>query len=113
VHRLSDVLGRPVVDGNGKRVGYVEDVTVAREGADVPNFGATFVVDRVVVGFRGTGRLLALERPSGTTPLLFKLFLRWMRRAEFEVDWADLEVPDSGAVRLRPGVTRHPGGPDR
>ncbi|NYH51873.1 sporulation protein YlmC with PRC-barrel domain [Nocardiopsis arvandica] len=88
--QASDLLGRAVVDGSGRRVGAVQDVVVRRDGDAYTVLG--LVLGRSALAGRfGYGG--PLEPP---TP--WKRVLGWMRRHERYVDWGDVERLDGEAV---------------
>jgi sporulation protein YlmC with PRC-barrel domain len=85
--RLSDLLGAPVRDGQGRSLGHVKDVRLVQDGPYVEGFGHQLRVAELVVG-RG---------PMGT-----RLGIGWLRDRADRIPWesAVLSVDEAGTVEI-------------
>ena len=83
--RLSDLLGKPVVDEAGEGLGVVHDVAAVQDGPVVGAFGAALRVEALLVGVHGLWSRLGIDVRT--------------RRATDEVPWDDvLRVEDDRIV---------------
>ncbi|WP_017574027.1 PRC-barrel domain-containing protein [Nocardiopsis halotolerans] len=89
---FSELLGRGVVDGSGRRIGTVQDVVVRREGDTCTVLG--LVLGRYALASRfGYGGTLDPPTP-------WKRVLGWMRRHERYVAWENVESLDGDTVEI-------------
>lgn len=94
---LSELLGTPVHDAAGHRVGRVADVrlVMAREGA-APRVHGLLVSPGAYTPFLG------FERTDARAPWPVGQVLRWLQRGAFMVRWADVELrPDRVVLRAQ------------
>jgi sporulation protein YlmC with PRC-barrel domain len=92
--RLSDLLGRTVVDAGGHDLGHVRDVRLRARGPVDGAALAALDVEAVVVGGAGTAVRLGYVRGGVRGPWLLKALAGWQERKALEIPWADLEVPE-------------------
>jgi len=97
--RLSDLLHSEVLDADGRRVGTVQDVLVAREDPLLSGHVGALRVEGLVVG-GAQGIRLGFSRGGARGPWpISALFRRLGRRARF-VPWHLVEQHDAGHIRL-------------
>jgi sporulation protein YlmC with PRC-barrel domain len=101
--RLSDLLGRPVVDAGGHELGRLRDVKLRARGPVDGAALAALDVEAVVVGGAGTAVRLGYVRGGVRGPWLLKALAGRLERKALEIPWADLEVPE----RPEPLRVRH------
>ena len=98
--RLSDLLHSEVLDADGRRVGTVQDVLVAREEPLLSGHVGTLMVEGLVVG-GGQGTRLGFARGGARGPWpVSAVFRRLERRARF-VPWDLVEHCGADQIRLR------------
>jgi hypothetical protein len=103
---LSDLLGTPVHDSEGVRLGTVADARFIVDGtprqlmADARLFG-------LVVSPHSASSFLGYERNGLTQPWPLARMLRWRHRGSFLVMWADIAQLGRESVRLRDGFTAY------
>ena len=91
VIRLSELLGLPVRDGDGRRLGHVHDVRVVRrDGA--------YAVEGLLIGGRGVAARLGLHKADEAEPLRAGDLVEWSDVTAVEAD----RVVVSSARRPRP-----------
>ena len=101
--RLSDLLHSEVFDADGRRVGKVQDVLVARDGALLSGHVGTLRVEGLVVG-GGQGIRLGFARGGALGPWpISAVFRRLEQRARF-VPWHLVQHHDGGQIRLNAPV---------
>ena len=83
---LSELLGIPVVDEDGGRVGVVHDVVAVQDGPILGSFGAALRVDALVVGRRGLWARLGLSAAHVRGPAAIVRLTR-IRGGTDEVPW--------------------------
>ncbi|MGO4534706.1 PRC-barrel domain-containing protein [Leifsonia sp. 2MCAF36] len=101
---LSDLLGSPVLDASGQRLGQVVD---ARFVLDGPPDGmlAAARLHGLVVSPHAHSSFAGYERTGVDAPALIARFLRRRARGSFLVLWTDLESFTDDVIRLRAGAT--------
>lgn len=92
--RLRELLGRPVIDGDGRPVGGVGDVVLVRSGA-------TLRVSGLIVIEHRHARLLGYERD--VRPALFRFLVRRLAGDVFNVPWSQVAAVTDEAVVLDRG----------
>jgi hypothetical protein len=102
--RLSELLGRSVVDSSGRQIGKVKDVRLAQDGPYVEGFGHALRVEGVLFGRGALGIRLGMGRANvgGPWPLT-AVFRRLEQRARY-VEWGDIASRDTEQLRLKPGA---------
>ena len=83
---LSELLGLPVADEDGGRVGVVHDVVAVQDGPITGSFGAALRVDALVVGRRGLWARLGLSAAHVRGPAAIVRLTR-IRGGTDEVPW--------------------------
>jgi hypothetical protein len=97
--RLSEVLHQPVLDVDGRRVGYVQDVRTEQNGPMVGDWGAALVVTGLLVTPQHWVSTLGYQAGHSHGPWLIRRFSQLMhRRAKF-VPWEALGSLE-GELRL-------------
>lgn len=101
---LGDLLGVPVRDSSGTRLGRVADVRfVVGEGSRQLLAEARLL--GLVVSPHSASSFLGYERYGLTQPWPLAGLLRWRHRGSFLVLWDDVDHLGPDAVRLREGYT--------
>jgi PRC-barrel domain len=89
---LEMLIGRKVVDANGKPVGRIEEFVATRRGADL-------VVTEVYVGRRGLAERLSAR---GAAMAFIRFFGgRSQTRKPQRIKWGDLDLSDPERPRLK------------
>lgn len=101
---LGDILGTPVHDGDGNRLGKVADARFVVDGAPGQLMAAArlFVL---VVSPHSAASFLGYERTGLTQP--WPLALRWRHRGSFPVQWENIARIGPDSVALRRDFTRY------
>ena len=108
---LSDLLGNPVFDDSGAKVGRVVDARFRLEGRSVP---AKARLAGLIVSPRSASSFLGYERTAMSRPVIIDALLRWRHRGSFFVEWDDIAKVSDTTVVLRRGYERLPSElPDR
>ncbi|MGO4691597.1 PRC-barrel domain-containing protein [Glaciibacter sp. 2TAF33] len=102
---LSDLLGRPVVDADGTRLGTVLDLRFVIDGAP-GQLLADARLDGLVVSPRSRRSYLGYERAEVNAPAIINAIVNWLHRGTFYVTWEAVAVVDRDQVQLRPGYRR-------
>jgi sporulation protein YlmC with PRC-barrel domain len=103
---LGDLLGTPVHDAHGTRLGRVADARFVVDG----NPGQLMADARLlglVVSPHSAASFLGYERRGLTQPWPLAGILRWRHRGSFLVMWADIARIDMDAVHLRKEFTAY------
>ena len=98
---MSDVVGREVVDGGGRKLGKVTDVRLVQDGPLVEGFGAALRVDAVVVGRGGLAERLGYVRGGVRGPWLLRALACALEGRAWIVAWDDLSPTDDGYAVAR------------
>jgi sporulation protein YlmC with PRC-barrel domain len=98
---LGDLLGQPVYDAEGARLGSVIDARFVIDGAPkVP------LADARLAGFivspHTKSSYWGYERTEETRPALIARFLAWRHRGTFLVPWTSVARIETDAVHLLP-----------
>lgn len=102
---LNDLLGLPVLDDRGQRVGSVLDVRFVIDGRP----GQTLSEARLaglVVSPHSRHSYLGYERSSMNSPAIINGILSWMHRGTFYVQWESVRKVTERDVQLRAGFQR-------
>lgn len=103
---LGDLLGTPVHDAYGTRLGRVADARFVVDG----NPGQLMAEARLlglVVSPHSASSFLGYERTGLTQPWPLAGILRWRHRGSFLVMWADIARISVGSVQLRDEFTAY------
>lgn len=100
---LSDLIGTPVRDASGRKVGRVADARFRVAGRGTP---AKAQLVGLIVSPRSASSYLGYERTAASRPVIIDRLLRWMHRGSFLVAWEDVQRVSDTAVRLRKGYER-------
>lgn len=103
---LGDLLGTPVLDSDGGRLGRVADVRFVLDGPPHQLMAEPRMLG-VVVGPHSAASFLGYERNGITQPRTIARILGWRHRGSFLVLWEDIALVGPRSVRLRPGFTRY------
>jgi len=103
---LGDLLGTPVFDDDGGRLGRVADVRFVLAGTPHQLMAEPRLLG-LIVGPHSAASFLGYERNGLTRPHLIARFLQWRHRGSFLVLWEDIALVGAHSVRLRPGFTRY------
>ena len=99
--RLSDLLGRPVVDADGRRLGEVKDVRLVQDGPYVEGFGQQLRIEGLLVGEGALGTRLGITRANLRGPWPLTALMRRLERRTRYVLWDDVGAHDGHELRLR------------
>jgi sporulation protein YlmC with PRC-barrel domain len=94
--QMSEVLGRPVVDAAGTRIGQVTDVRLVQDGPFIDGFGLALRVDALVVGRGGVASRLGYVRGGVRGPWLLRVMAAALEGRAFLVPWSDVTADDAG-----------------
>ncbi|MBT2522042.1 PRC-barrel domain-containing protein [Arthrobacter sp. ISL-28] len=103
---LGDLLGTPVHDSDGIRLGRVADARFTLDG-DPQQLMAGARLLGLVVSPHSWSSFLGYERTGLTQPWPLASLLRWRHRGSFVVMWDDIAVIGEESVRLRDGFTAY------
>ena len=103
---LGDLLGTPVHDADGGRLGRVADARFVLDGPPHQLMAEPRLLG-LVVSPHSVASFLGYERNGLTRPWLLARLLRWRHRGSFLVLWEDIAMVGPRSVRLRPGFTRY------
>jgi len=97
--KASDLLGRPVLDSAGRRLGVVTDLRCVQDG---PLRGAMAAprVRCLIVSRRRVGSMLGYDRRGQQGPWLVRLFVRWLHRDLLIVPWETAQLTDGPDGKL-------------
>jgi sporulation protein YlmC with PRC-barrel domain len=89
--KASDLIGRPVFDATGRRIGVVTDLRCVQDG---PLRGAMAAprVHQVIVSRHRTGSLLGYDRREQQGPWLVRRLVRWLHRDLLVVPWESVRI---------------------
>lgn len=106
---LSDVLGSPVLDADGERLGFAADVRFVLNPSGEDKL--TPQVEARLYGFivspHTKSSYLGYDRSDVNAPALIARFLAWRHRGSFLVLWPDVERVTGGRIELRRGYRRY------
>jgi hypothetical protein len=109
---LSDVLGSPVLDAHGERLGFAVDVRFvlnpSGEDKRTPQIEARLY--GFIVSPHTRSSYLGYDRSDVNAPALIARFLAWRHRGSFLVLWPDVERATGGRIELRQGYRRYRSG---
>jgi len=97
--RASDLLGRPVLDRDGQRIGIITDLRCVQDGPLRGSMAAPRV-HALIVSRRHTGSLLGYDRREQQGPWLLRTIIRRLHKDMRIIAWDDVAV-DSDTIRLR------------
>jgi hypothetical protein len=99
--RMSELLGRQVVDAAGEGLGKVEDVRLLQDGPVLGGFGAALRVDGLLVSGRSVAVRLGFHRGGVQGPWPLRTFFLVRERGCCYVDWDQVAEWDGDVIRLR------------
>jgi hypothetical protein len=85
--RLSELLGCPVYDTDGRPVGTVIDVRLAHGNPDPHRPPFQLNIDSLLVSSRRTGSLFGYDRRDQQGPWLVRVLIRRLHRGAFRLPW--------------------------
>ena len=103
---LGDLLGTPVHDASGARLGRVADVRFVVDGSPHQLLADARLLG-LVVSPHSAASFLGYERTGLTQPWPLASLLRWRHRGSFLVLWADIALVRAGSVQLRDRFTAY------
>jgi sporulation protein YlmC with PRC-barrel domain len=89
--RLSDIIGRRVVDASGAVVGQVADVRLSQDGPMLSEVQHAFAVTGLIVAPRHTGRLFGYER-CDKGPALVRSVIRLLHQGTCYATWPQVDT---------------------
>jgi hypothetical protein len=109
--RLSELLGRPVVDAEGMPLGEVRDVRLVKDGPVQGTFGAAFRVDGLIVGRYEVASRLGFDRRGVKGPWLVATIVRRLARSSRFVAWEHVDATEHVITLRLPADELHPPAP--
>jgi sporulation protein YlmC with PRC-barrel domain len=103
---LGDLLGTPVHDNDGVRLGRVADARFVADGAPRQLMAEGRLLG-LVVSPHSVSSFLGYERTGVNQPWPLPRMLRWRHRGSFLVMWEDIAMIGEKSVRLREGFTAY------
>ncbi|MFF1383515.1 PRC-barrel domain-containing protein [Arthrobacter sp. NPDC058288] len=103
---LGDLLGSPVHDARGARLGRVADARFVVDGSPGQLMAQVRLLG-LVVSPHSAASFLGYERTGLTQPWPLASILRWRHRGSFLVMWADIARVSADSVQLREGFTAY------
>jgi hypothetical protein len=105
--RLSDLLGKHVVDASGRRR-VVTDVRVVQDGRLLGTFGAALRVDGLVLNHRMFGAHLGIDRANVRGPAIVKAILARLQRDPRYLTWDRIHSIEEDRVRIHGSLSELP-----
>jgi hypothetical protein len=99
--RISDLLGRPVLDVDGVDVGEVHDVRLVQDGPLLGGVQAALRVDALLVGGGTVSVRLGYHRNRVRGPAPLRALFTALERHARVVPWPEVVLSDDGPLRLR------------
>jgi hypothetical protein len=103
---LGDLLGTPVHDAHGTRLGRVADARFVVDGTPGQLMAEARLLG-LVVSPHSAASFLGYERTGLTQPWPLAGILRWRHRGSFLVMWADIASISADSVQLRDDFTAY------
>ncbi|MBT2530930.1 PRC-barrel domain-containing protein [Arthrobacter sp. ISL-48] len=103
---LGDLLGTPVYDSDGGRLGRVADARFVVDGAPQQLMAEARLLG-LVVSPHSVSSFLGYERTGVNQPWPLAQMLEWRHRGSFLVMWEDIAMIGEKSVRLREGFTAY------
>ena len=103
---LGDLLGTPVFDADGARLGRVADARFTLDGGPHQLLADARLLG-LVVSPHSASSFLGYERSGVAQPWPLPQLLRWRHRGSFLVLWEDIGMVSAKSVRLREGFTAY------
>jgi sporulation protein YlmC with PRC-barrel domain len=107
--RLGELLGKPVVDEDGRHRGEVHDVAATQDGSLVGVFGAALQVDALVVGVRGVWARLGFSPAHVSGPAIVRRLCQ-LGGTPDEIPWDQVVRIEPDRIVVRAGAGSAPGG---
>ncbi|MEY2420705.1 MAG: hypothetical protein QOI95_772 [Acidimicrobiaceae bacterium] len=96
--RLSELLGKEVVDASGERAGHVHDVRIQQDGPVTSGFDAALRVHGLIIGRGGLANRLGYGR--GTRgPWVIRAIVEGRHRPSF-VPWHRISAIEGERIRI-------------
>lgn len=101
--RAGEVIGKPVVDHQGRQVGFCTDLRCA---IDQPEADAAprITLMGLIVSPHRAGSLLGYERGRTRGPWVLRAVVARLHRGMVLIPWEDVAPVSEGPVRLVPGA---------
>ena len=100
--RLSEILGRQVLDEDGTHIGTVVDARAVQDGpVQHPGFGASLRIDGLVVGKGALGVRLGFHRLQIQGPWLLTALFGRLQDGSRYVEWSRVVSCDDSTIRIR------------
>lgn len=103
---LGDLLGVPVLDNNGTKLGKVADARFAVTGIPGQLMAEARMIG-LVISPHSAASFLGYERTGLTQPWPLAHVLRWRHRGSFLVLWPDIAALNTTSVQLREHFTAY------
>jgi len=98
--KLSELLGKPVVDDQGRDLGVVHDVAATQDGPITGAFGAALQVDALVVGASGLWARIGFSQAHIAGPGILRGVARLGGRTD-EIAWDRVVRIDGDRITVR------------
>ena len=97
--RLSELLGRRVLDRQGQDIGWVADVRLVQDGPILPSMQAALRVTGLIVVEHHATHLFGYERHVG--PALLRWLVHRRLGDVWYIPWEDVTVADTTVEAIR------------
>jgi sporulation protein YlmC with PRC-barrel domain len=94
--KASDLIGRPVLDSTGRKVGVVSDLRCIQDGPLRGSMAAPRV-HQVLVSGRRTGSMLGYDRRDQQGPWLIRWIVRRLHRKLLILPWESVTLTEDAA----------------
>ncbi len=98
--RLSQLLGRPVEDEDGRHLGVIHDVAARQTGPVTAGFDAAVTVTALIIGARGIRARLGLSPAHVQGPWLVRILGRAGRSTD-AIGWDDVVAVEDDRIVVR------------
>ncbi|MFE9646737.1 PRC-barrel domain-containing protein [Streptomyces sp. NPDC006365] len=95
--KATDLLGAEALDTDGRRLGRVHDVRLARAGQ-----GAPWRIDAVIVGPSALAYRLGYAEHAVEGPGLLAVLVRWLGRSDRQIPWSQVVSVQQRRLVVRP-----------
>lgn len=102
---LNDLLGLPVLDSHGERIGSVLDARFVIDGRPGQTL-AEARLDGLIISPHSRHSSLGYERTDMNSPAIINALLRWLHRGTFYVQWDAVQLITESDVHLRENYRR-------
>jgi sporulation protein YlmC with PRC-barrel domain len=99
--RVGELIGTKVEDRSGQMVGWVTDVRLVRDGPVLGTFGASYLVEGLIVTPHHRGGYFGYETGRVSGPALLRWLFTRLHRGSVFAPWEAIDAVDDELVTLR------------